>query len=44
MKIIMESYAAFRNDIGNIALGIMFIVLGVSGFAVLKINERKKDK
>ncbi len=29
---------------GNIALGVMFVVIGLLGFALLKLNEKRKNK
>ncbi len=32
------------SDIGNIAIGVMFVVMGVCGFIILKVSEKRKDK
>ena len=32
------------SDFGNIALGVVLVVVGLGGFAVLKLYERKKGK
>lgn len=29
---------------GNIALGVMFVVIGLLGFLLLKLNEKRKNK
>lgn len=28
---------------GNIAIGVMFVVIGILGFALLKMSERRKN-
>ncbi len=43
MDMICYLMAAVFSDIGNIAIGILFLVIGVTGFALLKINEKNKD-
>ena len=32
------------SDEGNIELGGLFVLIGLTGFALLKISEKRKDK
>ncbi len=33
-----------NDSIGNIAIGILFLIMGITGFILLKIGESKKNR
>lgn len=43
MSIFIHSLLLF-SDSGNIAIGILFVFIGITGFTILKLSERRKDK